>query len=209
MKKMITLLQLLFFVVPIWAQKTSAFEPFNRSITSFQEKGKKGAIRFNEAPGSGGAWLNGKAFSTGTIEFDVRGRDSFQRSFVGVAFHGVDNETYEAIYFRPFNFQATDSVRHIHAVQYIFEPQFTWKVLRDTRNAVFEAKISPASIQATDWFHARVEVKNDRIRVFVNDAKVPCLDVPSLNPGTKSGKIGLWVGDNSNGDFANFRFSKK
>ena len=179
-------------------------EVFNRSIEKIKENGKE-FIRFSEAANFGVAWLVGKDFSEGTIEFDARGRDVFQKSFIGVAFHGTDNLTYEAIYFRPFNFQATDSVRHIHAVQYIYEPKFTWKILRETRNGEFEAAMFPPNVQATDWFHAKVEVKAGKIRVFVNGADKPCLEVTTLNPKGKSGKIGFWVGDNANGDFANLK----
>ena len=179
----------------------------NRTLSSFDENGKKG-VRFSEAGGNGVAWLTGEDFSEGTITFEARGRDVFQKSFVGVAFHGTDDRTYEAVYFRPFNFQSTDSVRKIHAVQYIFEPRYTWKVLRETRNGEFEKAILPATVQATDWLRAKVEVKNGRIKVFVNDSKTPCLDVPTLNPDGKKGKIGLWVGDNSNGDFAKLKIKK-
>jgi len=44
---------------------------------------------------------------------------------VGIAFHGSDNKTLDAIYFRPFNFQSTDPVRKIHAVQYVSHPDNT------------------------------------------------------------------------------------
>ncbi len=51
-------------------------------------------------------WPCGTGFETGTIAFEVRGKNELQRSFVGVAFHGElagDEATYEAVYFRPFN----------------------------------------------------------------------------------------------------------
>jgi hypothetical protein len=44
-----------------------------------------------------------KKFTEGTIEFDARGRDVLQKSFIGVAFHGEDNDTYETVYFRPLD----------------------------------------------------------------------------------------------------------
>ena len=65
---------------------------------------------------SGVAWFKGVEFSTGTIELDLQGHDFFQNSFIGIAFHGVDSSTYDVIYFRPFNFQAEDPIRKIHAV---------------------------------------------------------------------------------------------
>ncbi len=62
-------------------------------------------IHLNEAPGAGIAWIKNKQFASGTIEFDVKGKNVLQQSFVGIAFHGVNDSTYDAIYFRPFNFQ--------------------------------------------------------------------------------------------------------
>lgn len=180
------------------------YEVFNRNLEKITE-GVRNVIRFNEAQGNGLAWIKDKTFSQGIIEFDAKGRDEFQRSFIGVAFHGVANDTYEAIYFRPFNFQATDPVRKIHAVQYISEPKFGFQVLRDTRKDQFEAAILPTIIKATDWFHVKIEVKNDRVRVFVDNSDQPCLDVLTLNPKASGGRIGFWVGNNSNGDFANMK----
>src|SRR5215831_1455974 len=83
----------------------------NRELTPFVENDKKG-IRFSEHEGDGVAWLDGVSFSNGTVEIDIKGKDVLQQSFVGVAFHGVDEKTLDAVYFRPFNFRATDSVRH-------------------------------------------------------------------------------------------------
>jgi hypothetical protein len=180
------------------------YQVYNRTLSPVTEDGKS-FVRFSEGAGGGVAWLTDKTFSEGTIEFDVRGRDGLQRSFVGVAFHGVDDKTYESVYFRPFNFQATDPVRKIHAVQYVYEPELGFQKLRDTRKDEFEADMNPETVQATDWFHARVEVRNNRIRVFVNDAKTPTLDVPTLNPNPTGKRIGYMVGNNSNGDFANLQ----
>lgn len=185
--------------------QVSDFTVFNRKISSVNEDGKS-IIRFNETKLEGLAWLNSKIFSEGTIEFDAKGRDELQKSFIGVAFHGQNDSTYEAIYFRPFNFQATDPVRHIHAVQYISQPKYTWKMLRETRNGEFEKEIQHTNVKAIDWFHTKIEVRSGRIKVFVNNSVTPCLDVPTLSPNLKTGKIGLWVGDSSNGDFANLKF---
>jgi len=174
---------------------------FNRVVTVLQNAEYKG-IKADYNNDEGIAWLNGVTFSEGTIEVDLHGKDIFQRSFIGVAFHGVNDSTYDAVYFRPFNFKATDSVRHIHAVQYISHPTFTWRKLRDERNGVFEkALVNPPD--ATSWFHARIIVKGNTVSVFVNDDKTPSLTVNKLNDRTK-GKIGIWVGDGSDGEFANF-----
>src|SRR5258708_39949322 len=83
---------------------------FNRTVSSVNEGARKGA-RLNESPGDGVAFLPGIELADGTIELDVKGKDVLQQSFVGVAFHGVDGTTYDAIYFRPFNFKAGDPAR--------------------------------------------------------------------------------------------------
>src|ERR1700720_2159899 len=62
------------------------------------------SVHLNEAENLGIAWIAGQEFTYGVIELDVKGKDAFQQSFVGVAFHGLNDTTYEAVYFRPFNF---------------------------------------------------------------------------------------------------------
>ncbi len=140
-------------------------------------------------------------FSQGTVEFDVRGRDLLQQSFVGLAFHGQDDKTYEAVYFRPFNFRATDPVRRVHAVQYVALPGHPWQKLRTEHPDHYEAALSPAP-DPDDWFHVRVEVAGGQVSIFVNGAASPALSVERLGPWT-GGRLGLWVGNNSGGDFAN------
>src|ERR1017187_621430 len=53
-------------------------------------------------------------------------------SGLGIAFHGEDTSTYDAVYFRPFNFNTTDPVRKIHAVQYVSMPDNPWFRLRNS-----------------------------------------------------------------------------
>src|SRR5437867_3608028 len=89
-----------------------------RSTSRRLSCGARRGVHLGEGPGEGAAYLPGIEFANGTIELDVRGKDVQQQSFVGVAFHGVDGATYDAIYFRPFNFKAEDPARRIRAVQY-------------------------------------------------------------------------------------------
>ena len=93
---------------------SKSFKVFNRNVSSLSDKGKKG-VHLDESPGDGVAYLEGIEFGNGTIEFDVRGKDVPQQSFVGLAFHGLDGATYDAIYFRPFNFRTEDPARRIRA----------------------------------------------------------------------------------------------
>jgi hypothetical protein len=50
----------------------------------------------------------------------------------------------------------------------------------------------------------KIIVKSPQIIVFVNGNQEPSLIVEKLNTRA-SGKIGLWVGNNSDGDFANLQ----
>jgi hypothetical protein len=179
-------------------------EVFNRTLSTFSEDDKNG-VRFSKHENDGVAWLKHVIFTNGVIELDIRGKDELQQSFVGIAFHGIDTATFDAVYFRPFNFQSSDPVRKIHAVQYIAMPDFPWDVLREKFNGKYEKAVNPAP-GANDWFHVKVIVRDSQIRVFVNGNQEPCLSVEKLN-NRSTGKIGLWVGNNSDGDFANLQIS--
>jgi hypothetical protein len=173
---------------------------FNRTASRLVDGTKKG-VRLSEAPGEGVAFLSGIELADGVIELDVRGKDVAQRSFVGVAFHGINAEACDAIYFRPFNFRATDPVSRSHAVQYHSLPVYTWQKLRTDQPGKYEQAVNPVP-DPNAWFRARVVIANPKASVFVGDAKDPCLVVNLLND-RKKGLVGLWAGNNSGGDFAN------
>jgi len=177
---------------------------FNRTGSSFSDEARKG-LRLSESPGDGVAYLQGIEFGNGTIECDVKGKDVQQQSFVGMAFHGVDGTTYDAIYFRPFNFRAEDPARRIRAVQYISHPTNTWQKLRAEQPGKYEKAVSPVP-DPNGWFHARIVVASPNVSVYVNDAKEPSLVVSQLSD-RKKGLLGLWVGNTSGGDFANLRIT--
>src|ERR1700688_3136269 len=48
---------------------------------------------------NGIVWLQGVSFNEGTIDIDLRGKNIFLKSFLGIAFHAVDTLAYETIYF--------------------------------------------------------------------------------------------------------------
>ncbi len=173
----------------------------NREVTKVQ--GRSDAVHLSEKAAVGLAWIDGSDFAQGTIELDVRGRDVLQQSFLGIAFHGKDDQTYEAVYLRPFNFRATDPARHQHAVQYVSAPDYDWPRLRQEFPEEFENPVD-ASVSPTDWVPLKVIVSAKTIQIFVGSAKAPALEVRKLGQLDR-GVIGLWVGNNSDGDFANLR----
>lgn len=176
----------------------------NREATRLQDT--PGGIHVSESAGNGVVWVEGTDFGEGTIEVDIRGRDVLQRSFVGIAFHGKADNTYESVYLRPFNFRATDPDRHQHAVQYIASPDFDWPRLRKEFPEEFENPVD-ASIAPTGWVPLRVVVRSKTVQIFVGPATTPTLDVRKLG-SLDRGLVGLWVGNGSDGDFANLRITK-
>ena len=180
--------------------ETNGLKLFSRGASLLIDGNRKG-VRLSQAPGDGIAFLPGIEFANGTIEFDVRGKDVAQQSFVGVAFHGTEAGACDAIYFRPFNFRAADPISRSHGVQYHSLPVYTWQKLRTDTPGKYEQAVSPVP-DPNAWFRARVVIANPKVSVFVGDSKEPCLVIDLLND-RKKGLVGLWVGNNSGGDFAN------
>jgi 3-keto-disaccharide hydrolase len=175
-------------------------EVFNRSMTPLKDGSRLG-LSLDERDGDGLVWLKSVTFKEGTIEVDVRGKNKPGQSFVGIAFHGSDNETFDAVYFRPFNFQSQDLARKSHSVQYISAPQYSWSVLREKFPGKYENELTE-SVRPDDWFHARIEIHGNTITVYVNNGPKPSLTVEKLG-NHQAGKLGLWVGNSSAGDFSN------
>jgi hypothetical protein len=171
----------------------------NRTLSTVTEGGRQ-VFRLDQKAGDGVAWWP-EPFTTGTIELDLRGRDVAQGSFVGVAFHGVDEKTYEAVYFRPFNFKTEDAARRLRAVQYVSHPEHPWPRLREQQPGVYEKPVVPPP-DPNGWFHATIHLTPDTITVFVDPAASPALVVQRLTTRA-AGWVGLWVGNESPGDFAN------
>jgi hypothetical protein len=171
--------------------------------TASKLEGDKPGVRLSAGANPGVAWLEGVTFTEGTIEIDVRGKDVPQQSFLGVAFHGKDNNTYEVVYLRPFNFRATDPARHQHAIQYALIPDHDWPRLRAEFPEEFENPVD-ASVSPTDWVPLKIVVAGQKIQIFVGAGSAPALEVRKLGTLT-GGKIGLWVGNTSDGDFGNLR----
>src|ERR1051325_780749 len=96
-----------------------------------------------------------------------------------------------------------DSARHAHAVQYVSHPTYPWQKLRAEHPGEYEKSVTPAP-DPSGWFHVRIVVASPKVSVFVADATEPSWVVSQLSNRHK-GRGGLWVGNGSDGDFANLR----
>ena len=181
--------------------KTENFTVSNRQV-SFTDA----TAHLNGGSNAGFLWLNNSNFTNGTIELDIKGKNDPGRSFVGVAFHGKDDQTYDAIYFRPFNFKNPD--RKNHSVQYISIPDNDWPMLRERSPGKYENQLNPVPEPVDDWFHVKIEVNYPKVKVYVNGSDKPVLEIDQIS-ATKEGKIGFWVGNGSEGWFRNLKITNR
>jgi len=161
-------------------------------------------VHLSAGEGDGILWLKSLIFENGTIDLDIKGKDVRGQSFVGMAFHGLDRNNFELVYFRPFNFKSPK--KKGNSVQYVSLPEFTWQKLRQEHPGVYENEPNPTP-DPNDWFHATIVVNHPTVQVYLNNSDVPSLEVEQLSK-RKSGWIGLWVGSNSEGQFKNLRVIK-
>jgi hypothetical protein len=176
----------------------------NRKAETLTDSGKK-AVRFDRNDGEGFLLLKDYVFSEGIIEFDVKGKNVLQQSFVGVTFHMQDFKSYDVVYFRPFNFMNPDTTRRPRSVQYASMPDYPWPKLRESFPGKYENKVNPVP-NPDGWFHVKVAVKGKSIKVYVDHSTTPSLEVESLSKFS-TGKIGLWAGPESDPSFANLEIT--
>lgn len=177
----------------------------NRTLTVYENDA--GALEMNAAQGDGLAVLKEFSFKTGSIEVELLGENNPGKSFIGIAFNIQDEETFEAIYFRPFNFVATEQSRKDHMVQYVNHPEYTWYKLREERTMEFENEI-PAPPDPDIWFKATIKISEKSVEVFVDEKTDPVLKVERLAT-SESDRVGLWVGNGSSGRFRNLILDAK
>lgn len=180
--------------------QSSEWSMHNRSATFVKDQ-QQSSVSFDARSDMGVAWLKNVDLTDGVIEVDVKGSDTKDKSFVGIAFRGQDEKTYERVFFRPFNFQATDAEHKNHAVQYAAEPDYPWFKLRDEMPGKYESALSPM-VNPNEYFHVKIVLEKKQVQVFVNNAKESTLSVEGLGKAEK-GWIGFWMGKNSPGSFKN------
>jgi hypothetical protein len=153
------------------------------------------------------ARIDGVEFSSGVIEAEIAGTPGpgaaeGARGFVGIAFRlQQDMKTYDAFYLRPTNGRAEDQERRNHATQYISHPDWPWNRLRTETPSKYESYVD---VVPNTWTKVRIEVRGDKAKFFVHDAKQPVLVVNDVKSGASTkGAIALWIGPGTIGHFRN------
>ena len=80
------------------------------------------------------------------------------------------------------------------------QPRQRWSKLRQEHPGVYENEILDPP-DPDGFFKARIEIRKPEIRVYVNDAREPSLVINELTDRV-GGRIGLWMGNNSDGTFS-------
>jgi hypothetical protein len=145
-------------------------------------------------------WFKNISFSEGVIDVDMRGKDAFLKSFLGIIFHGVDTVTYDVLYFRPFNFRHTDTARRHWSVQYMSLPDNDFMKLRKDHPLVYESTVDPVP-DPDGWFHVTLVIRDSILMTYINHSSRPSLEVRLLN-SRRNGALGLFS-DGYPSDFAN------
>lgn len=155
------------------------------------------------------ALVDGVEFANGTIEVDLAGEPAAgaaggARGFVGVAFRvQPDRKTYDCFYLRPTNGRADDQERRNHTAQYISHPLHTWSKLREETPSRYESYVD---ILPAEWIHIKIDVQDDKARLYVNGVEQPTLIVNDVKsgPGGK-GAVALWFEGSTIARFANLK----
>ena len=176
----------------------------NREIVAIDQT--TNAISINNQPGDGMAMLEEVSFSAGTVELELKGENKPGQSFVGLAFNIQNDSTYEAVYFRPFNFQSDEEIRRAHSMQYIFHPKYTWRYLRTNHEGQFEAAF-PRRPSPDQWFSVQLKIDDEKVSVYDMETNTALMSVDRLTQQV-SDKIGLWTGNNSQGAWRNLKVRK-
>lgn len=173
----------------------------NRQIVDLNEE--ENSFSLNNQLGDGLAIINDLEFESGSLRLEIKGEDVQGKSFVGIAFNVQNDSTYEAVYFRPFNFRSQEQIRREHAMQYIYHPKNTWYYLRENFEGKYEAEF-PRQPEPNDWFEVVINIDPDRVFVYDVNTQQELLRVDRLSEQV-SNKVALWTGHDSKGWFRNLR----
>jgi len=124
----------------------------------------------------------------------------FARGFIGIAFRiDESNSKFECIYIRPTNGRAEDQLRRNRSTQYFSYPDFKFDRLRSESSGIYE---SYADMGFNEWITIKIEVKNEKAKLYLYGQENPVLIVNDLKHGANvSGGIGLWVDVGTEGHF--------
>jgi hypothetical protein len=197
--------------------EVDSFRPVNTFINMDEIEGKE-TLRVIKDPKVTAvdeatfARLKQSAFKNGNIEVKVLSKlledaPDYAREFIGIAFRiDASNSKFECIYVRPTNGRAEDQLRRNRSTQYFSYPDFKFDRLRKESPGIYE---SYADMGLNEWINIRIEIHDEKAKLYLNQGKNPVLIVNDLKLGPDaSGGIGLWVDVGTEGHFSDLSVEK-
>ncbi len=143
---------------------------------------------------SGLAVVKDSQFTDGIIEFDIA--VTGERGFAGAMWRMQDLENYEEFYIRPHQSGNPDANQY----QPVFNGMAAWQLYHG------EGYGAPVRYDFNQWMHIKIVVSGKNAEVYIKDMTAPALFVSEQKRDTKSGKVGLSVGNFAPAWYANFSF---
>lgn len=143
---------------------------------------------------NGLAWVKDSQFTDGAIEFDIA--FSEERAFMGAMWRMQDPENFEEFYFRPHQSGQPDANQY----QPVFHGVTAWQLYYG------EGYGAPVKYDFNQWIHVKILVSGKNAEVYIKDMETPALVIKELKRETKSGKVGLSVGNFAPAYYSNFSF---
>ncbi|WP_326983548.1 family 16 glycoside hydrolase [Chryseobacterium sp. MYb264] len=129
------------------------------------------------------------------------------RGFIGIAYRiNEDNSQFKSIYLRPKNGRSDNQIQRNHSIQYFSYPNFKFEKLRDPKySGQYETY---ADMGLNEWITMKIEVKDQRATLYLNDQKYPSFIVDRMLGTLKNGSIGLRVDIGTIGYFKDIKITK-
>ena len=193
------------------------FRPINTFINKCEIEGKD-TIRVAKDPKVTAvdeatfAKLIDSDFKNGIIEVKVLSKlledaPDYARGFIGIAFRiDESNSKFECIYLRPTNGRAEDQLRRNRSTQYFSYPDFKFDRLRNESSGKYELY---ADMGLNEWITIKIEVKDEKAKLYLNGQEHPVLIVNDLKHGANaSGGVGLWIDVGTEGYFTDLNIER-
>ncbi len=141
-------------------------------------------------------WINTFDFVEGNIDLDLKGLDASPQRYIGLAFYGQNDTTYQALCISPYALLNEDFTLRKNAIKYFATP------IPKEINALLCDEVAKSTINR--WFHCRLQVKNKKVEVYIDDNATPSFS-SNLIDGKVGGKFGVFFSAGAGGEFGNIK----
>jgi hypothetical protein len=171
-----------FFVLPAFGQPGAKISPNDWAV--FSENYKPATLKDTTYQGKTSLILDGTtmavAFRKGSryknfrVDCDIAGR-----VMSGIGFRAKDQQNYHFLYFRPGYGGTKEAIQYVP----VYNGSLSWVLYN---YPMFE---KAADTKSLEWFHATLEVRGQRLAVFVNGSVEPQMEINLMESDFAEGDI--------------------